>query len=241
MTEAILPAPEQPPQARLDWKDLALGAAILVAMMGLLVVAIVVVLLTGFLTPGSFEDGTILPALIGYQTLVFIAAAIAPVLRHRTPVVVGLRAASWRSLVAAAGIGFVMRGLVILALVGVTSAGVEIGNPQEDLLLASLGPLGPFLLLLLTGAVLTAIGEELLFRGVMFGWLRTHWAFWPAALASSLVFGLFHGINIVMPAAFAIGLVCAYLYERTRSIWPAVVVHLTNNLLVFVAARLLAG
>jgi membrane protease YdiL (CAAX protease family) len=75
---------------------------------------------------------------------------------------------------------------------------------------------------------------------VLFGWLRTRLAFWPAAVGSALVFGLFHGVNFVLPVAFTIGVVCAVLYERTRSLWPSVVVHLTNNLLVFLAARYLA-
>ncbi|GIW07295.1 MAG: hypothetical protein KatS3mg060_2100 [Dehalococcoidia bacterium] len=242
MPEIALSAPSAPPAAdRLDWKDLALAFGVLVAMVALLIVLIVAALLGGVVAPAVFDDGSILPALIGYQSLAFMLAAFVPLLRHRRagPSLLGVRPASLRWLLAAAGIGVLARGAVVLVLIVVTEAGVAIGNPQEDLIAASQGPLVAFLLLVLTAAGLTAIGEELLFRGLLFGWLRTHLAFWPAALLSAFVFGLFHGINVVLPVAFAIGVVCALLYERTRSIWPPVVVHLTNNLLVFLAARFL--
>ena len=246
MTEIAVPTLQsdaQPAPDHLDWKDLALAGGVLFVMIVVLVVGFIALLVTGVITESNFEDGSLLPALVGYQTLVFGLAALVPVLRHRRSGfgIIGLRPTSGRSLLLAAGLGVLLRGLVILALLAVTATGVEIENPQADFALVSQGPLLSFLLLVLTGAVLTALTEELLFRGILFGWLRTHLSFWPAGVISSLVFGLFHGVNVVLPVAFAIGLVCAYLYERTRSIWPAVVVHLSNNLLVFVAARLLAG
>jgi membrane protease YdiL (CAAX protease family) len=227
---------------RLDWKDLALAFGVLVVMVGLLIAVIVGVVQSGLVSLAAVESGAILPALVGYQTLAFTLAALAPLLRHRRagPGLLGLRRVSLRWLLTAAAIGLLARGVVILALITVTQAGIEIGNPQGELIAASQGELPAFVLLVLTGAVLTALAEELLFRGVLFGWLRTRLAFWPAAVGSALVFGLFHGVNVVLPVAFTIGVVCAVLYERTRSLWPSVVVHLTNNLLVFLAARYLA-
>lgn len=245
MTDIAFASGSAPPAPadRLDWKDLALALGVLVAMVGVLIGLIVAGVLSGVVTRSAFEDGSILPALIGFQTLAFTLAALAPMLRHRRagPGLLGIRRVSGRWLLAAAGIGVVMRGVVLLALLAVTEAGVDVGNPQQELLAATQGAWLGFLLLLVTGAVLTAVGEELLFRGVLFGWLRTHLAFWPAAVGSALVFGLFHGLNVVLPVAFAVGVLCAALYERSRSIWPPVVVHLTNNLLVFVAARFLGG
>ncbi|MCS6803021.1 MAG: type II CAAX endopeptidase family protein [Chloroflexota bacterium] len=245
MTETAVPTGSAPlAQAdRLDWKDLAIALGVLAAMVGVLAGLIVAVSLSGVVTPAAFEDGSILPALIGFQTLAFTLAALAPLLRHRRagPGLLGVRRVNGRWLLAAVALGAATRGLVLLALLAVTAAGIDVGNPQQELLAATRGAWPSFLLLILTGAVLTAVGEELLFRGLLFGWLRTHLPFWPAAAGSALVFGIFHGVNVVLPVAVAIGVLCAALYERTRSIWPPVLVHLTNNLLVFVTARLFAG
>jgi membrane protease YdiL (CAAX protease family) len=96
--------------------------------------------------------------------------------------------------------------------------------------------LGGYRLLLLFGAVLTPIGEEVLFRGIGYGWLR-RWGFVLAAVLSSLIFGLAHGINVVLPAAVLLGLVHAWLYERSGSIWPAVISHAVNYGIIFILAR----
>jgi uncharacterized protein len=90
------------------------------------------------------------------------------------------------------------------------------------------------------GAVLFApVFEELIFRGLLYGSLRSRFS-WPvAALVSALIFGLAHGYG---PAGFASvlvsGLLWAYLYERTGSLLPGIIAHVVNN--AAVAVTLLA-
>lgn len=85
--------------------------------------------------------------------------------------------------------------------------------------------------ILLVG-ILSPIAEELVFRGVLFAWLRRHVNFWVAGLASALVFALAHGIpDIILPTAI-LGLLFAWIYERTGSLWPAMLAHVAHNLLV---------
>jgi membrane protease YdiL (CAAX protease family) len=59
-----------------------------------------------------------------------------------------------------------------------------------------------------------------------------------ATAVSAVVFGLFHGVNVVLPAAIVLGILNAALYERSGSIWPAVVAHAVNNTLIFVVTRI---
>lgn len=81
-------------------------------------------------------------------------------------------------------------------------------------------------------AVLSPVAEELVFRGVLFTWLRRHLGFWVAGIASALGFACAHGIpSIILPTAI-LGLLFAWIYERTGSLWPAVVAHVAHNLLV---------
>lgn len=85
--------------------------------------------------------------------------------------------------------------------------------------------------ILLVG-ILSPIAEELVFRGVLFAWLRRHANFWPAGIASALVFAGAHGIpDIILPTAI-LGLLFAWIYERTGSLWPAMLAHVVHNMLV---------
>lgn len=166
-----------------------------------------------------------------------LAALVAVGLRVRSAAALGLTRPAGRWLLIGAGCGlggFLINRLVVVAYIAITG---DQGNPQQNLSDTAMGgSFAQFALLLLFGAVLTPIGEEALFRGVGFGWLR-RWGFVLAAVISSLIFGLAHGINAVLPAAVLLGLVHAWLYERSGSIWPAVMSHAVNNAVIFVLVR----
>ena len=89
----------------------------------------------------------------------------------------------------------------------------------------------PFLAALIV--VAAPLAEEILFRGVLFGWLRRHVSFWPSAFASALVFSLLHMIVEVIPPTIALGLVFAWMYERSGSLWTPIAVHMLHNGVVF--------
>jgi len=86
------------------------------------------------------------------------------------------------------------------------------------------------LLNLLIIAVIPAISEEFLFRGVLQNifkqWFRNvHWAVIVTALIFSAVHGQFFGF---LPR-FVLGLMLGYLFVMTRSIWAPVIAHFVNN------------
>ncbi|WP_103354629.1 CPBP family intramembrane glutamic endopeptidase [Amycolatopsis sp. CA-128772] len=78
------------------------------------------------------------------------------------------------------------------------------------------------------GGVLTPLGEEALFRGVIANFLF-RWGSWVGVLVSATVFALAHGLNAVMPLAFAVGLGAGLLLRFSGSLWPGVVVHTVYN------------
>ena len=151
---------------------------------------------------------------------------------------VGLRRVSARWLLIGAGLGllgwFLTRG-VVLAYFWVTK---DTSNPQAELVIAARGTPAQFALTLLVAALTVPIAEEMVFRGVLYTWLR-RWGVTLAVVGSALLFGLYHGINVVFPATMVLGLLLAFAYERSGSIWPGVVAHVLYNVLVFSAARLL--
>jgi membrane protease YdiL (CAAX protease family) len=87
------------------------------------------------------------------------------------------------------------------------------------------------------------VGEELFYRGFLFGALRARHGFWPAALASSAFFGLRHMLPflfllpqlLILPAitwaaaTFGFGLLSCHLYEKTQSLYPSMIGHFLVN------------
>ncbi|MDO4438971.1 MAG: CPBP family intramembrane metalloprotease [Eubacteriales bacterium] len=76
--------------------------------------------------------------------------------------------------------------------------------------------------------------EELFFRGILFRRARDRFGFWNAAIISSLVFGIVHENTAQMLFAFIMGLLFAYTYERYEALLPAVLMHMSANLMSFV-------
>lgn len=78
------------------------------------------------------------------------------------------------------------------------------------------------------GGLLTPLGEEALFRGVIAQFLL-RWGTWVGVVVSAALFALAHGINAVMPLAFVIGISTGLLLRLSNSIWPGVLVHVVYN------------
>jgi membrane protease YdiL (CAAX protease family) len=78
-------------------------------------------------------------------------------------------------------------------------------------------------------AVLPAIGEELLFRGILLNALKK-WGTVPAVLISSALFAIFHGNPSQIVHQFFLGLILAYIAIRTKCLWLAMLGHFFNNL-----------
>jgi len=75
--------------------------------------------------------------------------------------------------------------------------------------------------------------EEVAFRGILYGTLRTRLSMGPAALLSAGCFAAVHGYGTLgLASVFWSGILWAVAYERTRSLWPAILAHGVNNLMV---------
>jgi membrane protease YdiL (CAAX protease family) len=86
--------------------------------------------------------------------------------------------------------------------------------------------------------VAAPVAEEVFFRGMLFAGLRTKFSLWPAAILSGIAFGIPHvtsGPTAAIPLSI-FGVALAWIYERTRSIWPCILVHVVNNGIAIMAA-----
>ncbi len=112
--------------------------------------------------------------------------------------------------------------------------------PQQALLDASeRGTPTQFVLLLILGGLLGPFGEEILFRGVLYTWLK-RWGLVLAVLTSPALFGVLHGLTLVfLFHAAVMGALLALLYEKSGSLWPGILAHGLHNAPIFVLARTL--
>ena len=96
----------------------------------------------------------------------------------------------------------------------------------------------PLVVDLVAMALVPAVAEELLFRGVLFGALRARLGATAAVLGSAVAFGLYHGsIYRFAPAAFA-GILLGVVRAASGSLAPALAFHLANNAGVIIAMHL---
>lgn len=91
---------------------------------------------------------------------------------------------------------------------------------------------------ILTITILGPVLEELLFRGGATRALLEKYSPWKAIFLSALLFGVFHLNPAQIVGAFFGGLLFAWMYYRTRSLAPCILIHiLINSSSVFLTLR----
>ena len=95
---------------------------------------------------------------------------------------------------------------------------------------ASKGILG-----ILAGVILAPITEEIIFRGVVLrSMLKMRWHPWVAIPLSALIFSFIHGTTYQTIDILPFGIIVGWLYWRTKSLLPGIVIHIVNNFIAFV-------
>lgn len=105
----------------------------------------------------------------------------------------------------------------------------ETANRLTEQFLNTSKPGDLFINLLMIG-ILTAIGEELLFRSALIGILRKMFRniHWPVII-SALVFSAFHLQFYGFFPRFVLGIILGYLFVYSGSVWVPALGHLLNN------------
>ena len=83
---------------------------------------------------------------------------------------------------------------------------------------------------ILYGCIFGPIAEEIGFRGILLGGLlKTRCRPWLAILISAVAFGLLHKFPLAFFGSIVFGIIVGWLYWRTGSIIPGIIVHIANN------------
>ena len=123
------------------------------------------------------------------------------------------------------GAGFLLFSSIV-AVVAIAGLYRVTGPGDADFLLFAI----------VTDGIAPAVGEEILFRAILFRWLEEQFGSWPALAVSSFLFGASHLGNPGSSWFAAIGialeggvLLCA-AYMLTRKLWLSMGIHASWNL-----------
>ncbi len=96
-------------------------------------------------------------------------------------------------------------------------------------------------------ALIPGIWEEIAFRGFIFSFLQTEYSARKAMIYNGALFSLFHTFNyfllgqeltsvvLTSIAAFPVGFALAYLVFKTESLLPAIMIHYTIDVTLFIS------
>ncbi len=144
----------------------------------------------------------------------------------------------------AMGIGYGIVAFVVVQLgIGVVlqqliqALGGEVPEVQVTVQEAVRGD-GPVPLLVALGTIVIApVGEELLYRGVLYQALARHVPGWLAIAISGVAFGITHIEWLVIALTFPLGILLAWTVRRHGTVVVAIVAHMTFNLIGFAIIR----
>ncbi len=106
--------------------------------------------------------------------------------------------------------------------------GIEVQTPAIEAILKNSGP-SSLWWLCFGIIVLAPIGEELIFRRFIFGFLAPRYGFIPALMITSGVFAGIHFSLYSLPALFFLGIGFQLIYLKFGSLYPAIFMHAFNN------------
>jgi len=127
--------------------------------------------------------------------------------------------------------------LALVAYLVLTSIYTVLVDPPSEQLPSGLEDADTDLALALaTGLLLIGIAplaEEVFFRGFLYQAFRNSFGVLPGAVLSGLIFGAIHLEFFKLVQLAVLGVILALLFEKTRSLWPPIILHAVNNSLAF--------
>lgn len=121
----------------------------------------------------------------------------------------------------------ILLGVINLAVVAVIG---QFENPQTAALTDPRGfSWANFIVVFIVGAIIAPPVEELLFRGLLYQWLRARTNVAVAVIASAAIFATVHFIPVLLPVLFAVGVILAVAFEWSKSLWVNIGLHFLQN------------
>ncbi|WP_417453268.1 CPBP family intramembrane glutamic endopeptidase [Kiloniella sp.] len=135
----------------------------------------------------------------------------------------------------------VLLTLPLVATVGIVNVAAtqlintEFVNPQLEMLAPQGFKWDAYIITMIATGIIAPFGEEVVFRGVILGWLDQKFGKYIAILISSLLFASTHGIPALIPALMVAGIAFSLIVYKSQSLWPAIILHSGFNMFMTTA------
>ena len=130
----------------------------------------------------------------------------------------------------------ILWGFVLILITGIVIEPLLELFPDSFLkMIDQMGANGGWSVLMLV--ILAPVMEEVLFRGILLEAVRSKYSSGRAIVVSALMFGVIHFIPQQVVNAFVIGLILGFIYVRTDSLWPVIIIHALNNAMAYVVMQ----
>jgi hypothetical protein len=225
------------PRVRWTFRDLVLTGLLTIGLAAALLLTIMLPRLLGVEIIGNLLANRALVMSMTVGGLVYLLAVVATYV-----VIVRRKGASWSDIgfrmppllgVLLAPMVFVGQ-LLLLALVNGLLRTI-IGDVENPQIAALTDPNGfswlNFAAVFTVGAIIAPIVEEMLFRGLLYQWLRAHTSVLVAILVSGAIFSVVHVYPVILPPLFVVGVLLAAVFEWTQSLWVTIMLHFFQNAL----------
>jgi membrane protease YdiL (CAAX protease family) len=154
--------------------------------------------------------------------------------RAVNPRAYGLAFLAWLAVLACSAIVYLCLGAATGDVVG---PGLDVVRRATDLARFPDATALDWALIVPRALLLAGVAEELLFRGVLFGWFARHLPIWAAILVTAVLFAAEHGYYpVLLPLGLIFGLAAGWLRARTASILPGLAIHILTDALLFALA-----
>jgi hypothetical protein len=110
-------------------------------------------------------------------------------------------------------------------------------DPTQEALSQATGVPGLFPLVFLSGIIIAPIAEEIVFRGYFYKAFSDRFKPSYAIVLSAALFSVLHFELLAAAQLFVIGIILAYVYEKTGNLMAPITLHVLNNAVAFLLVR----
>lgn len=211
--------PASIPDYSVPWKFI--DNWISVGLLALIDVVIFIIMLQGSKTELAQSSAIVLLELAYLLPVILIFAWRRIHWRH-----LGFGKFEWNTL--GIGCGLLIASYVVIILHNVLLYFLGVDTQGEEIM-KMFAELDSPVWFIIVGAVFAPLVEEIFFRGFLFQGLRQRYGWITAMLLSSAIFAAAHLDLASLIPTFVLGNLLAYMYHRSNSVWPGIILHFLVN------------
>ena len=166
--------------------------------------------------------------------LIYLVPVIIVFVYRRVPIrALGFGKFDWATMGLGCGLLIASYMIILIHNMSLTFLGVD---TQGEQIIEIFNMLDSPIWFMLVGVVFAPIIEEIFFRGFLFQGFRQQYGWVRAGLLSSAIFAVGHLDPVALIPTFILGCLLAYMYHRSNSVWPGIILHFLVNAMGMCAA-----